>query len=493
MFKDFAGQQENIDAVKKIIDIQQSIMEKWKLTTRIKDIIEQSVKVPNATVGKPYTVTLDFDALKWSDVVYAEFEASDDYGLSYDAGTHTLSGVPVKSGDFKLQFRFRVKGEPDSSELNIKPIMFVVNPDPKSLWKYIPSDEGKDDAWKEANYWKADNAADFQVLIDKHILVSSRRGRSHANVGSFRDDDFAFKNITDSGWGVVAISDGAGSSKFSRQGSHLACKTIMHYFESKLTPELSAEFEVLAKNYQIENKEKELPAKPTTATEVEPENTEAATADIPNELPAEKAEVNEPPVETAGRKINTFIYNLLGNAARTVYKTLEEFGKVNEITLKELHTTLVFAALKKYDFGYVILTFGVGDCPIALINKEETEVKLMNRLDVGEFGGGTRFITMAEIFNSDKFATRLGFKMVDDFSYLFLMTDGIYDPKFVVEANLAKIENWKGFLDDLKGNNEDKAKVIFDSNNEDITKELSTWMDFWSPGNHDDRTLAIIF
>ena len=29
--------------------------------------------------------------------------------------------------------------------------------------------------------------------------------------------------------------------------------------------------------------------------------------------------------------------------------------------------------LKKYDFGYAILTFGVGDCPIGLLNKDLTE------------------------------------------------------------------------------------------------------------------------
>jgi hypothetical protein len=117
----------------------------------------------------------------------------------------------------------------------------------------------------------------------------------------------------------------------------------------------------------------------------------------------------------------------------------------------------------------------------------------MNWLDVGEFGGGTRFITMPEIFVSDKFATRFGFKIIEDFSYLMLMTDGIYDAKFVVEANLEKLEKWKEFIEDLKGNNEDNAKVDFEESNTEIANQLSTWMDFWSPGNHDDRTLAIVF
>ena len=74
-----------------------------------------------------------------------------------------------------------------------------------------------------------------------------------------------------------------------------------------------------------------------------------------------------------------------------------------------------------------------------------------------------------------------------------LMTDGIYDAKFVVEANLEKLEKWKEFIEDLQGNNEDNAKVVFEESNTEIANQLSTWMDFWSPGNHDDRTLAIVF
>ena len=180
-------------------------------------------------------------------------------------------------------------------------------------------------------------------------------------------------------------------------------------------------------------------------------------------------------------------------AAFKAHTTLEEFANKLEQPLKEFHSTLIFALYKKYDFGYALLSFGVGDCPIGLINKGLTEIKLMNWLDVGEFGGGTRFITMPEIFSSDKFSTRFGFTLVADFSYLMLMTDGVYDPKFVVEANLGKIEKWREFLVDLEGNNEEKAAVIFKPDNKEIATQLSAWMDFWSPGNHDDRTLAIIF
>lgn len=112
-------------------------------------------------------------------------------------------------------------------------------------------------------------------------------------------------------------------------------------------------------------------------------------------------------------------------------------------------------------------------------------------MDVGEFSGGTRFITMKEIFN-DQMDSRFRITCVDDFSYLVLMTDGIYDPKFITENKLEDTENWKLFFEDLAGNNDDRTKVDF-INDEKIHEELLIWSDFWSRGNHDDRTLAIIY
>jgi hypothetical protein len=73
------------------------------------------------------------------------------------------------------------------------------------------------------------------------------------------------------------------------------------------------------------------------------------------------------------------------------------------------------------------------------------------------------------------------------------MTDGIYDPKFEVESNLENQAHWKQFMEDLGGNNEAKVVVDFKQPATAVANNLAQWMDFWSPGNHDDRTLAIIY
>ncbi|WP_435525975.1 protein phosphatase 2C domain-containing protein [Chryseobacterium indoltheticum] len=115
---------------------------------------------------------------------------------------------------------------------------------------------------------------------------------------------------------------------------------------------------------------------------------------------------------------------------------------------------------------------------------------MLNTMDVGEFGGGTRFITMNEIFD-DSISSRFRITLAKDFSKLILMTDGIYDPKFITENKLEDIESWKTFFDDLNGKNEDEAKVDF-QNAETIDEQLLS-DGFLEQGNHDDRTLAVIY
>jgi serine/threonine protein phosphatase PrpC len=443
LFAAFASNEQNVNAVKIIQENQKMIMENWMLKNKIHDILTQTVSIPNGTVNKKYYVKIDFNTLGWNDFIALEIEGLENTGLEFTKNDE-LIGTPEISGDLKIKIKFRIEGEPDDSALNEKVLTLIINPDPKSLWKNIESD-------KNDPFWKPDNEAVAAEFLDKNIVVASKRGRSHANTGSFREDDFAFKNLKEIGWSVLAVSDGAGSAKLSRKGSKIACETVIQYFEENLNPENLKEFDqVLAEHH------------------------------------------NKASDETS-KKISHFVYQNLSKAAHAAHQKLEEFAIKSETELKNLHATLIFALVKKYDFGYAILTFGIGDCPIGLLNKDLTEIKLMNWLDVGDFGGGTRFVTMPEIFQNDKFSTRFGFKLVDDFSYLMLMTDGIYDPKFVVEANLEKIEKWKDFLDDLNGGNEDGSTVDFSKENSDIAQQLSSWMDFWSPGNHDDRTLAIIY
>ena len=394
-------------------------------------------------MGKAYTAPFDFEQYGWTDLIAFHIEGLEALGLSYSAENSQITGVPTQSGDLKFAVHFKVEGQPEEALLHQKEVPLIINPDPKSLWQNLASDQSDP-------YWKEDDVSVFAPLGDRHLVVASKRGRSHATVGSFREDDFAFRELPN-GWNVVVVSDGAGSAKLARKGSALACAGVVDYFLDPAAVESMREFDSLVQQHASK-----------TGADTQ-------------------------------KNLNRFVYNTLGKAAFQVHKQLESFAEAQQLTLKDLSSTLIFTLFKKYDVGYALLSFGVGDCPIAMLSKDLTEVTLMNWLDVGEFGGGTRFITMPEIFQNEKFATRFGFKLMDDFAYLIMMSDGIYDPKFVVEASLPNMAKWQEFLADLSGQNEDKAAVDLSTTNPDSAAQLAKWMDFWSPGNHDDRTLAIVF
>ena len=67
------------------------------------------------------------------------------------------------------------------------------------------------------------------------------------------------------------------------------------------------------------------------------------------------------------------------------------------------------------------------------------------------------------------------------------MMDGITDPKFPTDTTFASADTWSRFWEtDLS------QSVHLLRENPAIQRELLDWLDFWSPGNHDDRTIAIM-
>ena len=49
-------------------------------------------------------------------------------------------------------------------------------------------------------------------------------------------------------------------------------------------------------------------------------------------------------------------------------------------------------------------------------------------------------------------------------------------------------DKWNALWNDLK-----EKGVDLSDDNEVAKEQLLNWLDFWSPGNHDDRTIAILY
>lgn len=415
------------------------------------EIRQLGLRFPNGTVKKDYSVSFELPTDKISDI---ELIGAEELGLVLAVGEDgrcSLSGKPKTAGDFSLKLRYRtVEGEP-ASELAI-PVAF--NPNPRDLWKNIPTDTGipyyKPDC--DNAYIKVESAADGTPKKD--IVAASQRGRSHAQEGKARDDHFSLFHCDESDWYIIAVADGAGSAKYSRKGSEVACQTVIDHCKSLLLD--NPDFEASIREYEAER-----------------ENQEKRT------------------------NVTRYVIDIIYKGAMKAHEAVKKVSEANEeAKLKDFATTLMFAICKKYDFGWFIASFWVGDGAMCLFDAENKTAKLLGTPDEGEFSGQTRFLTMPEIFRDPEVvAKRLRMAIVPDFTALFLMSDGISDPMFETDKNLNDYAKWEEFYNNLQnGFPEDEiGGVDLSDDNEASKDQLLRWLDFWSPGNHDDRTIAILY
>lgn len=404
---------------------------------------DYSMSFPNGKKGEVYNRSIQFDAPKYDDVWV---ENLDPTGLKetidFESGSITLSGVPAEAKDFEFKICFKLKGWQHGDPILEKKFSIAFNPDPRDLWvsKPVPDNIQYPKKDEDCNYVLV---PEFEGLPQKDIVVASKRGRSHAQEGKPRDDDFRVSFNSQNGWYILAVADGAGSAKYSREGSRVACETVETYCKERLAEQGEA-FEQAVRAY-AENKSQE----------------------------------NLKPVI---EKIHEILFKAATEGYKAISKKVEDCQ--GSAVIKDFSTTLLLAVCRKFSFGWFIASFGVGDGAIAIYDKEADGIKLLNEPDGGEYAGQTRFLTMESIFRD---RTRIKMSIVPDFTALMLMTDGISDPFFETDSNLAKKEKWDALWENLS------KEVEFTDDNEQSQYQLLKWLDFWSPGNHDDRTIAILY
>lgn len=411
--------------------------------TIIKNKVESyNISFPNGTVNKEYIVSVNIPMDCIDDYW---FEGLDDIGLKEEIfeDNCAVKGMPLKAGSYDFKLCYKYKGWVAGRPVLERSFTIAINPDPRSLWKDIPTP-------KDIEYYKEDyDSAYVQVgdgldNLQKDIVAASKRGRSHAHEGKARDDDFRLYHCDNTGWYIVTVADGAGSARYSREGSRIACETVINHCKEKLTD--ANAFEKYIRIF----KEQETP-----------ENRKC---------------------------VGDNIYDVVGNAAFKAHKAINEEAGKKGVSPKDYSTTLLLAICKKFDFGWFVASFWVGDGAMCIYDKERQYFKLLGTPDGGEYAGQTRFLTMSEIFSDPKsFYSRLKFSIEDDFTALILMSDGISDPMFETDANLNKIEKWNELWDDIN------KEVELKDNNLESQHQLLKWLDFWSAGNHDDRTIAILY
>ena len=413
----------------------------------IKNAVDAApIVLPNGRVGEQYKAEIVFVI---EGVEEYEILGLDAIGLTYEKTkkgfiiSGTAQPEDIKGGDFPLTLRYKPQGLLEGEEWLERKLTIILNPDPKTLWNNIPTP-------RDTPYYKEDSQSQYIKVEEKDgmpckdIVAASQRGRSHAHEGKPRDDHFKLHYCSDTEWYIIAVADGAGSAKYSRYGSQLACETVVDYCKSVL--EDSQEFEKAIKDYS--------------------ENSEHL------------------------RDVRNHVYHILGNAALKAHNAIKKEAEGKEdVKVKDYATTLLLSICKRFDFGWAVASFWVGDGAICIYDAEKHTAEMLGMPDEGEFAGQTRFLTMPEIFtDSNAFYNRCRFKIYPDFTALMLMTDGVSDPKFETDANLQNSDKWDALWKDLAENG-----VELTDDNEKSQEQLLEWLNFWDRGNHDDRTIAILY
>lgn len=389
--------------------------------------------LPNASVGRHYRESLAV-AIGLGDVSAVELEDLPNTGLRFDPGSCTLLGDPTLPGDHVFTMRFRSGGR-TSEEWFEADVQLIVNPDPRSLWEDLPVDS-------KAPYQREINETVYEERGERRIVGASRRGRSHAHEARFRDDALRVDFLPESGWHIVSVADGAGSARFSRRGAELACEAAHEFLAEAMVSVFDPAGGRLLERYKAGD-------------------------------------------EASEREIMNVLYRCLAGAAFKGHRAISEEAKARNAAIRDYATTLLTAVVKHFSAGWFVATYWVGDGGIGLYQAGK-KVIVLGQPDGGEFAGQTRFLTMPDMMENRELARRLNFAVVEDFTALLLMTDGITDPKFQTDANLQRLEYWDRLW------KVDLAPCIENRSGAESAELLLDWLQFHSVGNHDDRTIVVL-
>ena len=272
------------------------------------------------------------------------------------------------------------------------------------LWKYMPVPNDEPEAMPEYVHR-------FARFPGGDVIAARVRGKKHKHEGTNCDDWYETANFGEIIF--VAVSDGAGSKKFSRIGARESCKAAVGYLATAFKREY-------AKKPQIEE---------ALGRELsDPKCMEACGV---------LAGIVQQSVIKAAESVEAAYYSRAADPAyEAVLKREPEF--------KDFSGTLLVAVLVPVGKGakeHLAISCQVGDGMIALLNTRgefASSLKLMGVADSGEFSGETDFLTSPQMKNIHTLQTRTKISR-SEADLVMVMSDGVADDYFPNEKELYRL------------------------------------------------------
>lgn len=280
-----------------------------------------------------------------------------------------------------------------------------------SLWKYIPVPSGEPEPAPEY-------LSEVKEFTGGRFIAARVRGKKHKHEGTNCDDWYETANLD----GIVfcAVSDGAGSKKFSRIGAKESCEAAVGYLVTKFREILSAK--------------PELKRPPLISMPKDPNAPEytAAYSDFVNTYGIFMSTVQDSVMKAREAVEIAF----LRRAAKPLFS--ENAGK--NIDVRDFSSTLLVSAVIPLGKSteHLVITCQIGDGIAAVLNTKgnyDESLKLMGDPDSGEYSGETDFLTSL----TPEMLQRKTKVTTTNADILFMMTDGVADDYFPNKTELRRL------------------------------------------------------
>lgn len=179
--------------------------------------------------------------------------------------------------------------------------------------------------------------------------------------------------------------------------------------------------------------------------------------------------------------INAMLHHFK-QAATLAVNSIQNEAICAEQPVKSYSTTLLATVALRTENELFAAAFWLGDGAIGAYSPSG-KVRILGNPDSGEYAGQTRFLDQS-IIADPSFTGRISVGKWNDVSHLILMTDGVSDPLFETDNGLRSDEKWTRLINEI-------SPVLADAS---IASEgLGDWLNFFSTGNHDDRTISVLW